>query len=62
MDCLKHLGYQFGLGAGRHKEHLAIKVNRTPLVFGFREHFSHGLQHTKALVTDYQLNTIQSSI
>ena len=59
VDCLKHLGYQLHLGARRDREYIAVKVDGTPLILGFREHFSHSLQHTKTFVTNHQFNPIQ---
>ena len=61
MDCFEHLGYQLYLGARRDREHIAVKVDRTPLVLGFGEYFSHSLQHTKALVANHQFNSIQAA-
>ena len=43
MDRLEHFGHQLRLGARCHREHIAVKVDSTPLVFGFWEHFSHNL-------------------
>ena len=31
------------------------------MVFGFREHFSHSIQHSKALVVNHQFNPIQAT-
>ena len=58
MDRLEHLGYQLYLGAWRNGEHIAVKVDGTPLVFGLRKHFSHSLQHTKTLVTNDEFHAI----
>lgn len=40
MDYFKHFSHQFYLGPRRCRKHIAVKVNRTPLVLSFREHFS----------------------
>ena len=61
VDCLEHLGHLLHLGARRDREHIAVKVDGTPLVFGLRKHFSHSLQHTKALVSNHQLNPVQAT-
>ena len=58
---VKHLSYQFRLGTRRYREDIAVEVNRTPLVFGLRKHFSHSFQHTKALVTNHQFDPIQTT-
>ena len=39
VDCFEHLGYHLHFRAKRHREHIAVKVDRTPLVFGPGEHF-----------------------
>ena len=36
-------------------------MDGTPLILGFREHFSHSLQHTKTFVTNHQFNPIQAT-
>src|SRR5699024_5644729 len=51
----------FHLGARRDREHIAVKVDGTALVLGFGEYFSHGLQHTKALVSNDEFHTVQTS-
>src|SRR5699024_791417 len=43
------------------REHIAVKVDGTALVFGLWEYFSHGFQHTKALVANHQLDSIQAT-
>ena len=37
------------------------QVNCTPLVLGLRKHFSHSLQHTKALVANNEFNAVQAT-
>ena len=61
VDRLEHLGHQLYLGAWRYREHVTVEVDGTPLVFGLRKHFSHSLQHTKTLVTNHQLDSIQAT-
>ena len=61
VDRLEHLGYQLHLRARCYGEHIAVKVDGTPLVFGFRKHFSHSLQHTKALVSNDESYPIQTT-
>ena len=61
MDCLAHLGCQLHFGASRHREHIAVKVDITPLAFGLWEHFSYGLQHTRALVADNEFQSVQAA-
>ena len=61
MDRLKHLSHVLYLGAGCYGEHIAVKMYRTALKLGFREYFSHSLQHTKAFVTNHQFNPIQTT-
>ena len=36
-------------------------MNATPLVFGFRKYFVYVLQHTKILVSDYQLDPVYAT-
>ena len=36
-------------------------MNGATLIFGFRKHFAYGLQHTKALVANYQFDTVQAA-
>ncbi len=61
MDRLEHLGYQLYLGAWRNGEHIAVKVDGTPLVFGLRKHLSHGFQHTETLVAKNKFHTVQTT-
>lgn len=61
MDGLEHFSDQFHLGFGNHREHVAVKVHHAALVFGLWKHFSHGLQHTKALVPDDEFHAIQAA-
>ena len=42
-------------------EKIAVKMDGTPLVFGLRKHFSHGLQHTRTLVANHQFHPIQAT-
>ena len=37
-------------------------MDGTPLVFGLRKHFSHSLQHTKALVPNDEFYSIQAAV
>ena len=39
VDRLEHLGYQLHLGERRNGEYIAVKVDGTPLIFGFGEYF-----------------------
>lgn len=61
VNGLEHFGHQLYFGARRHGEHIPIEMNRAALVFGFRKHFSHGLQHPQALVANDQLYAIQTA-
>src|SRR5699024_8901821 len=61
VDRLEHFGYQLHLGARRHREHIAVEVDGTPLVFGLRKHFSHSLQHTKTLVSNNEFHAVQAT-
>ena len=61
MDRLEHLGHQLHLGARDSREHIAVKVDDTALVFGLRKYFSHSFQHTKALVPNHQLDPVQAT-
>lgn len=57
---LEHLGHQLYLGAWRYREYITVKVDSTPLVFGFRKYLSYGYQHTKTFVTNHQFNPIRA--
>ncbi len=61
VDRLEHLGHQLHLSARCHRKDIAVKMDGTPLVFGLREHFSHSLQHTKTLVPNHQLDSVQAT-
>ena len=60
VDRLEHLCHQLYLGTRRDREYIAVKVDGTPLVLGFGEYFSHGLQHTEALVSNDEFHTVQT--
>lgn len=63
MDCLclEHLCHQLHFGARCHREHIAVKVDRIPLVPGFGNHFFYDLQHTQALVANIKSGSIQTA-
>jgi len=61
MKSARNLGYRLHLGFGNHAEHIAVEMDDAALVFDLRKYFSHGLQHTQALVTDNELHTIQAA-
>ena len=61
VDRFEHLGHNLYLGAGRYRENIAVKVDGTPLVCGFGEHFPHGLQHTEAFVSHNEFHAIQTT-
>ena len=61
VERLEHLGYQLHLRARCYREHIAVKVDGTPLVFGLRKHFSHSLQHTETLVANNKFHAVQTS-
>ena len=61
MDRPRHLSHQLHLGARRYGEHIAVEVDGTALVFGLGEHFTHGLQHTKTLITNNEVHPIQAT-
>ena len=58
MDCFEHPGNELYPGLGDHTEYVAVKMDNTPLVFGFRKHFAHCLKHTEALVADNEFNAV----
>ena len=60
VDRFKHLGHQFYFGARNNGKHIPVKMDRTALVFGVRKYFSHGFQHSQALVADDKFHAIQS--
>ena len=62
MDCLEHFRYQFHLGARRHGKHIAVEVDDASLVLGLGKHFSHCLQHIKALVPNDEFYSIQAAV
>lgn len=51
VEGLENFGDQIHLGARCDREHVTVKVDGTTLVLGLRKHFSHSLQHTRALVS-----------
>ena len=61
VDRLKHLSHQLYLGARRNREHIAVEMNGTTLVLGLRKHFSHSLQHAKALVSNDEFHAVQTT-
>ena len=61
MDRLEHFGYQFHLGARRNGKYISVEVDDSSLVLGFGKHFSHCLQHTKALVPNDEFYSIQTA-
>ncbi len=61
MDCLEHLGHQFHLGTGNHREYIAVKVDRATLVFGLGEDLAYGLQHAQTFIAHNEFYTIQTS-
>ena len=38
-----------------------LEADGTPLVFGFRKHFSYGLQHAKTLVANNEFHSIRAT-
>ena len=61
VDRLKHFSNQLFLVARHPREHIAVKVDSTPLVLGFREYSSDSLQHTKTLVANNEFHSIQAT-
>ena len=61
VDRLEHFSHNFDLGFGHNRENVAVEMHRAALVFGVREHLSHGLQHPHALVADDELYAIQAA-
>ena len=61
VDRLEHLSHQLHLGMWCNSKHIPVKVDCTPLIFSLMEHFTHGFQHTKALVTNHQFDPIQTT-
>ena len=55
VDRLEHFCHNFDLGSGHNRENIAVEMHRAALVFGIREHLTHGLQHPHALVADDEL-------
>ena len=61
VDRFKHFCHNFDLGFGHNRENVAVEMYRAALVFGIREHLTHGLQHSHALVADDELYTVQAA-
>ena len=61
VDRLEHFRHNFGLGFGHNRENVAIEMHRAALIFGLGEHFAHGLQHSRALVTNDELYAVQAA-
>ena len=61
VDRLDHLCNYLYFGAMCHREHIAIKMDCAPLVLGLREHLSRSPQHTQTLISNHQLNPVQST-
>ena len=61
VDRLEHFCHNFDLGFGHNRENIAVEMHRAALVFGVREHLTHGLQHPHALVADDELHAIQAA-
>ena len=61
VDRLEHFSHNFDLGFGHNRENVAVEMHRAALIFGVREHLSHGLQHPHALVADDELYAIQAA-
>ena len=61
VDRLEHFRYNFDLGFGHNREHIAVEMHRAALVFGVREHLAHGLQHPHALVPDDEFYAVQAA-
>ena len=59
--ALEHFGDQLHLDPRCDRKHVTVKVDGTTLVLGLRKHFSHSLQHTKALVANDEFHTIQAT-
>ena len=61
VDRLEHFCHNFDLGFGHNRENVAVEMYRAALVFGIREHLTHGLQHSHALVADDELHAVQAA-
>ena len=57
----EHFCHNFDLGFGHNRENVAVEMYRAALVFGIREHLTHGLQHSHALVADDELYAVQTA-
>ena len=55
VDRLEHFCHNFDLRFGHNGENIAVEMHDAALVFGVREHLTHGLQHPHALVADDEL-------
>lgn len=55
----EHFGYQLDLGLGHNGENIPVKMDETALAFFFWEHFSHGFQHSQALVANDEFYAVQ---
>lgn len=61
VDGLEHLSDQLHFAAGDCGENIAVKVNRASLVFCLRIDFSHSFQHTQTLISNDQLDAVQTA-
>ena len=60
MDRLEHHSHFSDLAIRDYREHIAVEMNYTALVSGFRKHFGDRLQHPEILVSYDQTDTDQA--
>ena len=61
MDRLEHHSYFSDLAIRDYREHIAVEMNYTTLVSGFRKYFGDCLQHSEILISYDQANTVYAS-
>ena len=62
MNCFEHQRNLLDLCPRYRRKHIAIKVNDTALIPGFREDFTSCFEHAEALVANNELDTLQSAV
>lgn len=62
MNCFEHQRNLLDLCPRYRRKHIAIKVNDTALIPGFREDFTGCFEHTEALIANNELDALQSAV
>lgn len=62
MNCFEHQRNLLDLCPRYRRKHIAIKVNDTALIPGFREDFTSCFEHAEALVANNELGALQSAV